>query len=151
MVDDPRKLTRAWFTSYWTAGHVFEDDLATPATGIWCYEGADYPLEKVFYGSKNVDYFLVVYKPRSLALKSHDMYIYAYEEIVPIELVCIDKTGITAELLIWQAEAELRLIAETYPFGSFRDLTRAEETKKRFGATTLYAVTYHLRYVRDTT
>lgn len=151
MVNDPRQQTRSWLTSYWTAGNVLEDDAVTVASGIWCFSGADYPLTQVFFGTKNIDYVLVIHKPKTRPLKQHDMYIYGYEETVPIEIVTIDKTGITAELLIWQIEAELRLVAETYPFGSFRDLSRASESRQRFGSTTLYSTTYDLRYVRDKT
>lgn len=150
MVNDPRTQTKTWLTSYLTAANMKEDDDATNASFIITFEGADYELNRVFF-DKQVDLIFIVHKPRTRAMKQHDMYIYGYEETVPIEVMCIDKTGITAELLIWKAEAELRRVAETYPFGSFRDLTMANETKILFGATILYAVTYDLRYVRNKT
>ena len=56
-------------------------------------------------------------------------YAYGYEEDVPIEIYCIDKSGITGTKLMWKAERELRHVAETYPEGSRRNLIRRRDMR----------------------
>ena len=149
MVNDARTQTKTYLTTYLTNANLTKDDDSTQVTFIVVFEGADYPLSLVFFGSKNVDLVYAVKTPTSRTLTSHDLYAYGYEEIVPIVIFTITKSTITGDLLRWKAEAELRRVVETYPLGSTRELTRMSESTQKLGGTTLYSVTYELKYVRD--
>lgn len=151
MVADARTQTKVYLTTYLNNANLTKDDDSTPVTFIVKFEGADYPLTLVFFGSKNVDLVYAVKIPVSTPLIDFDLSTYGYEEVVPIVIFTINKTGITGNLLQWKAEAELRSVTETYPLGSVRTLRRMTESTEKLGGTTLYSVTYELTYTRDTT
>jgi len=151
MVADARTQTKVYLTTYLNNANLTKDDDSTQVTFIVKFEGADYPLTLVFFGSKNVDLVYTVGTPTSRPLIGHDLTPYGYEETIPIVIFTINKTGITGDLLRWKAEAELRSVTETYPLGSVRTLTRMFESTEKLGGTTLYSVTYELKYTRDTT
>lgn len=150
MVSDARTQTKTYLTTYLNNANLTKDDDSTPVTFIVKFEGADYPLTLVFFGSKNVDLVYAIKTPTSRALIGHDFTPYGYEESVPIVIFTITKSDITGDLLRWKAEAELRRVTETYPLGSVRTLSRMAESTLKLGGTTLYSVTYELKYMRST-
>lgn len=140
---DARQRTKIWLDSYINSSNITEDDGVTRAKFIVAFANPDYPLIRVFY-DKYVDVVFTVGTPNSTALPVG----VGYLEHVPITIWCIDKTGITGTKLRWKAEKELRRIVENYPTGSLRTLDRMSDNEQRLGSTTLYSVTYILRYKR---
>jgi hypothetical protein len=125
------------------------DDNLTQAAWISAFGLPDYPLSRVFK-DKAVDVIFSVGTASAKAMRDFRQYPYAYEEIVPIEIFAVDKTGITGTKLRWKAEAELRRITEAYPLASIRWVTRVTDNEKKLGSQTLYSVKYELGYIRPT-
>jgi len=141
--EDARYRTRVLLNTYLTASNLTQDDDSTLAKYITVFGKPDYPLTRVFK-DKGVDLIFCVDTPESEALPVG----VGYLENVPITIWCIDKTGITGTKLRWKAERELRRICETYPLGSLRTLTRLSDNEENLGSTTLYSVSYIMRYKR---
>lgn len=142
-VEDPRYRTKYWLEKY----------LATASLPryIVAYGEPDYPVTRVFK-DKRVDVAFSVSTPNSTPLKGHHRYVTHYEEHVPITIQCIDKNNLDGAQLRWQAETELRRVAEEYPLGSLRNFERAGRPyRKDLGGTILHGVEYSLVYVRDRT
>jgi len=150
VANDARKNTKDWVIAKITAGNILDLN-GDNASLHHQFTGSQNPLETIFFGDLNKDLLFIYHKPVSNPLIDHDLGVYGYKESVPIQLVAIDKHHINAELLIWQAETEIRRIGETYPFGSYRSFNRISESSVLIGATMLYSVTYELKYVRNTT
>jgi len=109
----------------------------------------DYPLSRIFK-DKAVDLVFCVDTATSKSMRDFRQYPYAYDEVVPIEIFAVDKTGITGTKLRWKAEAELRRITEAYPLASIRWIVRGQENQKNLGSQTLFSVKYELGYIRPT-
>jgi len=121
------------------------DDDSTEVSFAVIYENPPYSVEHEFRAaSAPVDLLYVVGTPDSEALPVG----VGYVENIPITIWCIDKTNITGTKLRWKAEAELRYVAETYPVGSLRTLSRMSDNEQHLGSIILYSVTYGLRYKR---
>lgn len=156
MVDDARYLMKNWIETYDNTLNVTKDDGVTLAKYIVCYGMPDYPLDLVFFGNKNVDGIYACGSPTSTALIDTDHAIYAYRELAPIDILTVDKVGVTGTKLHQTMEVELRRIMETYrqstPVGlSIRDLNRTAPNERDMGGWRLYNVRYVVDYVRDTT
>src|SRR4030042_1833289 len=146
-MEDARYRTKVWLNQYLTAGNLTEDDDSTEATTHICYADPPYPLTKVFLG-KNIDLAFLLHNVQVTPLYDVFKRAYAFEETVPIEICCIDKTGITGAKLEWKAENELRRIQFTYPLGSIRQFAKTSESNRNLGSTTLYSRTLSLKYKR---
>jgi len=108
------------------------------------YENPDYPLSTEFYAPGNNDIVFCVGTPETEVLPLGIEYI----EKVPITIWCIDKSNVTGTKIRWTAERELRRVAKNYSVGSLRILDRLTDNEQHLGSTTLYSVTYVLRYKR---
>jgi len=153
LVSDARSQTKTYLTTYLRNAQLTKDDDATQVSFAIIYANPDYRLTLEFYAPYDpVDLLYVIGTPNSTPLMDPvTQKPYGYEEHVPIEIVCIDKTGITGTKLRWKAEAELRYVTETYPTGSLRSLERMGDNDQNLGSTILYSAKYILNYRRDPT
>lgn len=149
MVADARANTKTWLETYLRNSSLTKDDDSTQVSFIICYDGADYPMTKVFK-TKGVDLIFLIGIPVSRPLPKHDGTPYGYEEQVPIETACIDKTGLIGTKLMDKANKELRYIAETYPLGSQRSVDEERPNVQVLGSTKIYSQKFTLNYRRDT-
>ena len=143
---DPRYRHRSYL-AYLTAVNLKEDDGATNATYITCFDGADYPISRVFL-TKAVDLVFSVGKEQATAKTTYNHTIYAFEESMPITLYAVNKSGLTATNLIEQAEQEIRHIVTDYPLGSVRGISSVKHDPVDLGECTLYSTTVTIRYTR---
>jgi hypothetical protein len=154
MVDDARYRTKV-FLDHATHGlqgaNMLKDDALTELSFITAYGDPTYPMDRVFYDPKHVDVVFSIFTPDSEPLVDWDGVVYGYRERVPIHIYTVTKQGISGPKARWQAEAELRRIVETYPFGSYRSLQRIRDMDRDMGGWTLFGVEYILTYERDTT
>ena len=146
---DARQRTRTYLATYIVDANLTHDDDLTQAAWISAFGLPDYPLSRVFK-DKAVDVIFSVGTASAKSMRDFRQYPYAYEEIVPIEIFAVDKTGITGTKLRWKAEAELRRISEAYPLASVRWISRVSDNEKKLGSQTLYSVKYELGYIRPT-
>jgi len=113
-----------------------KDDDSTQISFTVCYAGADYPITRVFKTKAKTLLFLIKTPTvRTAGVKVR------YIESIPIEIACIDKTGITATKLRWKAEKELRRVIKLYPLGSFHSMDRSEPNDQRLGSTIIHSIT----------
>ena len=143
---DPRYRHRTYLV-YLTAANLKEDNGTTNATYITCFDGADYPISRVFL-TNAVDLVFSVGKEQATTKTTYNHYIYAFEESVPITLYAINKSGLTATNLIEQAEQEIRHIVTDYPLGSVRGISSIKHTPIDLGECTLYSTTVTIKYTR---
>jgi len=146
---DARQRTRTYLATYIINANLTHDDDLTQASWISAFGLPDYPLSRVFK-DKAVDVIFSIGTASAKAERDFRQYPYAYEEMVPIEIFAVDKTGITGTKLRWKAEAELRRITEAYPLANIRWVTRVGDNEKKLGSQTLYSVKYELGYIRPT-
>jgi len=156
MVEDARYRTKDFLTDVTIptgiqAANILKDDGVTQASFIVAYGYPDYPLERVFLGTKNVDLVYAILKPTSVPLLGGSTTPWGYEESVPIDIRTITKQGITGTKLMWQGEAELRRICETYPLGSSRRNLSESRDITESGSTTIYGVRVVMSYRRGIT
>jgi len=149
---DARYRTKVFLDTYITDANL-TDDAAGALTNTVMYAYPPYPKELIF--SDNYSGFSVVFfvdKPTSKARYSSAKSIYAYEESIPVHVHAVDKTGVTAELLLWKAETELRTILQTYPdVTNLRILPTVKDHTVREGSTVFYGFTLTFSYVRNIT
>jgi hypothetical protein len=107
----------------------------------------NYPLVKVFE-DKMVDLIFSIGDPISTPILNADKTVGAYSEVVPVTVACMDKIGLTATLLKWKAEAELRSVCESNPLGSVRTMTDRKPLTERIGSSVIYKLSYNIRYRR---
>jgi len=150
MVSDARDRTKVYIDTYWTVGNAVDDDDNALGKEVM-YDNPNYPLTLEFKAPSVVDVVITIGKPDSSPIRGHDRTPYGYEENVPIKIFAVDKTNVTGTKAVWQAEAELRRITETYPAGSQRSLERIGDRDRDLGSTILYCTEYVLAYKRDTT
>lgn len=150
MVQDARQRTKTYLETYLTDSNLTKDDDSSKANYIVAFGMPDYSIIRVFK-DKQIDLIFSIGEPTSTPLMGHDLSAYGYEEHVPIQTFCIDKSGITGTKLKWKAEAELRRITESYPTGSERSFERRGTRDERLGSTILYSTEFMLTYRRDTT
>jgi len=151
MVQDARQRTKTFVDTYLRNTQLTRDNDSTEVKFITAFGKPNYPLTKVFK-SKKVDLVFSVGVPNSTPMMDPVTQTpYGYEERVPIETFCIDKTGITGTKLQWKAAAELRYITETYPTGSQRSFEAETPNEVNLGSTILYSQRFTLNYRRDTT
>ena len=152
MVADARKMIKDFLDARLSATNMKEDDAVTNASFIVCFDYPTYPLIRVF-NDKEVDLIFSVGKLTNTALTDYTQAPYGYREMVPIDVCCIDKTGITGVKLLQKAEAELRRVIENYTVGTaeWEDLSEGSDITKFHGRTKIYGVRVILKYVRGIT
>lgn len=146
---DPRERTRVWIDTYLTPVNITKEDGSLAST-ITAFGMPDYPITKV-YLTKGVDGVFALMEVESSPLIGHDQSIHGYDEVVPIQLLAINKPEVMGTKLIQRMENELRSIAETYPLGSQRNLNSKRDVTTHLGSTTIYGREWRLNYRRDTT
>jgi hypothetical protein len=151
LVEDARKRTKTWLDTYLRNASILKDNGTTQASYISAFGDPPYPYNRVFYEPKNQDLVWCIFPPNTEPLYDWDGSIYGYNEKVPIVIRTVTKQGITGPKILWQAEAELRWVSETYPLGSFRGLNRIGPANMDMGGQTIYGAEYVLSYERDTT
>ena len=153
MVDDARYRMKLWIETYDNTLNVTKDDGVSLAKYIVCYGMPDYPLDLVFFGSKNVDGIYACDNPTSTPLLDSDAdhTTYGYREQVPMHILTVDKVGVTGTKLTFTLEAELRRILEDHPLGSLRGLNQTRSHDRDMGGWKLYDKEYVVDYERDTT
>ena len=154
-VDDPQHRQKVYLDTYLAHPYHFDayltkDDGATPASYHVMYAEPDYPLKRVF-SDKSIDLVFAVKPPESVALTGYALSAYGYKEKVPVDVYCVDKTGITAKNLLWKAQRTLRLMQETYPIGSVRNFEVMKPNSVNLGSTTLYSTSCVMNYTRGVT
>lgn len=149
-VEDPRHRTKDYLDTYLLAANLLENDGGTQAEFITCWANPPYPIKKVFV-TKGIDLIFSIGRQTSTPQIGHDKYAFGYKEKVSIMVEAIDKTGISGDNLMWQGEAELRRVVETYPIGSLRNLETMNPKTQNLGSTTLYSVECILDYTRNLT
>lgn len=147
-LDDPRYKNITWFNTHDVAANLTRDDDTTQLSYILQMEKPPYPIKRVFFNPKNVDLIYTFFTCETQAIPDWRHYVYAYEETQPIEIWAVTKQGITGDKSRWKGEAELRRIAETYPLGSVRHLTRLSPVERDRGTWKLHAVRYNMWYKR---
>ena len=151
MVDDARYKVKYWLNYYITDTNITKDDGATKASYIFAFGYPDYPLMRVFTGTKNVDLVYALLKPRSIPLLGGSTTPWGYEETVPVDIRTITKQSITGTKLMWKGEAELRKIAEEHPEGTSRWNVSESRDITESGSTTIYGVQVNVTYRRGIT
>lgn len=149
-VEDPRHRTKDWLDAYLSAANLKEDNGSTNADYITCWDGADYPIKKVFV-TKGIDLIFTCANPSSEPILTSDQTPRGYNEKAPITTYVINKSTITGINLLNQAETELRRIAPLYPFGSLRTIDKMEYKPQVLGSTTLYSREFTINYSRGLT
>lgn len=146
MVSDARYNTKVWIDTYFNLSNVSKD---SGCLGVQVmYENPNYPMELEFKAPSVVDVIVTIGQPNSTAEPSGDQIIRRYHERVPIKFFAVNKTGVTGVKAIWQVEAELRRIAETYPEGSQRTFNNRRPATQILGSTTVYGSEWELDYWR---
>ena len=151
MVNDARTQTKTWLDTYITRANLNWDVGSRQLEFTVMWVEPDYPIEFEFVKGRTVDLIYGIGEPDTTPLVGHDKTIVGYEEQVPITIYCVDKDGRTGTKIKWQAEAELRSVAENYPLGSIRLLKRRESSDLWLGSDKVYRTTWLLSYRRDPT
>lgn len=151
MASDARDRTKIYLDTYWIPSNAVDDN--GHGLGVQTmYAYPEYPFELEFKAPSVIDVILTIDQPESSPLMDPVLRApYGYSEGVPIEIITLNKTNVTATKALWQAEDEMRRILETYPTGSLRSVERISPTTQRLGSTTLWSARYIWNYRRDTT
>jgi len=138
---DARSTVKTYLETY-----LDSDNLGT-SSFIVCYGLPSYPLTRVF-NTKGRDLIFAVMEPQATTLTGYAGVGYSYQEHVPIETFCIDKSGVTGTTLKWSAEAELQRITKAYPGANQYALESREDNDKDIGGTKLYSTRFILNFAR---
>jgi len=151
-VQDARQRTKIYLDEYLDEDSMTFDNDTTLATYTVMYAYPPYPLWLIFKNPLNYDVVYFIDKPTSTPESvDWDGSILGYKESIPIHVHALNKTGLTAEKLLWKAEAELRKILEEHPVGSYRSITVTKTNNIQFNGVVFHGFTLTLNYVRDTT
>ena len=155
MVDDSRDRIKVYLDNYWTPANTLKDDGVSQLGTEIMYAWPDYSLILEFKAPSVVDVIVAVDQATSKANLDFDGYPFSYRESVPMKIRSVNKSGVTAALAIWQAEAEIRRILEAYPIasptGSVRSLERTVPARLLLGQEPMWGADYILNYTRDMT
>lgn len=151
---DPRYNTRNYLLTYLdtgtypSLGYIYLDNGSTEAEYAVMYAKPNVPLKLLYYGNKNYDVIFTIGEPDNQPAQDWQHKTYRYTEQVPISISAVDKDGLTAQFVLWQAERKLRLIVETYFTGNLRTLKRTKPNQQYLGGFFEYTVDCMLSYVR---
>jgi hypothetical protein len=148
---DPRNRIKTVIDTYLTANNIKKDDGTTNATTHTCFDGATYPLTRIFL-TKAVDAVAVISRGTSSTLYTDWVFghkPYGFEEGVKIEVFAVNKTGITASNLAEKMEQEIRRIFTVYdPYTNVRDLDTIAPSTIDLGYTFLSKTEVNIKYRR---
>ena len=147
---DPRYRVKYLLDREWTRSNALDDN--GNGLGVQTlYAYPPYPLELELKEPSVIDVLIPIDQPRSTPLMDPGTKApCGYREQVPVELVCMDKSDVTATKAMYQAEAELRNVLEENPTGSLRCLREAAPSTRHLGSPTLWSAKYVWDYRRDT-
>ena len=156
LVDDSRYRLKVWIDTYLAAGyyatmgHIYEDNGTTEASNAVMYSLPNVPVKLLFFGTLTYDAVFTIGEPTATVSQGHNFAAYKYQEEIPVTIFAVDKTGLTAVKMLWQAELKLRKIAETYAngTGTLRVLRRTKPSAQYLGGFFLYSVECVLSYMR---
>jgi hypothetical protein len=146
-LNDPRERTLAWLNSHFTIANV-TDDNGNSTHGLFTLEGFDFPVEMLFIDLM-ADYVVSIGDPEMQPIRNADRSIDSYHEVIPITVSLVDKADLTAVKVKWLVEREIRRVAETYVFGSVRQVNSRLDNTRLLGTERLHSFTYQLSYVRE--
>jgi hypothetical protein len=128
---DPRNRIKTCIDLYMDASHIKKANGITNAATITCFDGASYPITRLFL-TLDLDVVAVISRKPTTTHYTSVLYNktastghkpYAFQEQVQIDIYAVDKTGITAANLTEQYEQEIRRIFTTYDaYSTVRDL-----------------------------
>jgi hypothetical protein len=148
---DPRNRIKVLIDTYLTATNIKKDDGTTNASTATCFDGATYPLTRIFT-TKAVDAVAVISRKTTNTLYTDWVFghkPYAFNEQVQIEIYAVNKSGITATNLVEQFEQEIRRIFTTYDaYTNVRDLDSIAPSMEDLGYCYLYKTTVNIQYKR---
>lgn len=148
---DPRNRQKVLIDTYLTAANIKKDDGATNASTLTCFDGATYPITRVFL-TKAVDAVAVISRGATSTLYTDWVFghkPYGFEEQVKIEIYAVNKTGITASNLAEKFEQEIRRIYTTYDaYTNVRDLDTIEPSTIDLGYTQMCKTAINIKYRR---
>lgn len=144
---DARSTVKSYLETYLDNSNLTEDDDATQVSFIVVYGNPTYPLTRVF-NTKGVDLIFSIIEPQASTLAGYAGVGYSYQEHVPIETYCVDKTGITGTNLKWKAEEELQRVTKTNPLANQYALESREDNDKDLGGTKLYSTRFIFNFAR---
>jgi hypothetical protein len=148
-VYDPRRQIKIMLDAYLGAETLHKND-GTDCSYITCWDGAPYPLKRVF-DTKAVDLIFSVSRGTSKPEIAADKTPYGYVEKVPVFISTVNKTGISGENLWWQGERAFRHIMELYPIGSVRTIETINPKPVDLGSLKLFQGECVVNYVRGLT
>lgn len=158
MVDDARTRIKTLLDSAsgLSAAAITKDDDATAAAYAVIFGAMPSFIDdaELFADTDPVDAIFFIGNFDSEPLIGFDKKAYAYHEIVPIDIITTDKTGITADKLENKCAQELRRIFETYPYvttaaaPSLRGIRRIAHAPEDMGGWWLHKATYMIDWKR---
>lgn len=113
---DPRNRQKVLIDTYLTATNIKKDDGTTNAATATCFDGATYPITRLFL-IKTLDAVAVISRKSSTPLYTDKLLgrkPYAFNEEVVIEINAVNKSTITATNLAEKFENEIKRIFTTY-------------------------------------
>jgi len=148
---DPRNRIKTVIDTYLVAANITKDDGVTNATTVTCFDGATYPIYRVFT-TKTVDAVAVISRGASSVLYTDWVFghkPYGFEEQVKIDIYAINKTTITASNLAEKYEQEIRRIFTVYDaYTNVRDIDTVAPSTIDLGYSYLTKTTITIKYKR---
>lgn len=153
MVDDPRYRIKVFLDTYLTAANMLKPDGVTPLAFHVMYDAPDISYIWLFNGLSNDMLFTIGTPVTAADAIDWDATGIGYTHKVPITIATASSETVNGDKAIWQGNAELRRVIETYPIGtgSFRLINQIVGDPEPMGAWTLHKIKYTLLYQVDTT
>jgi len=146
---DPRERIKTFLATYLVVANITNDAGAAATVHIRFGDNKIYLLKLEFYGTKNNDVVFTIEPPESEAIFDHDGQIIGYNEKVPVYIYAINKTGITADKILWKAEQQLRYALEQNWLGSFFGFNSSKQVLQDAFDPRLYCIKTVVTYERD--
>ena len=139
---DPRERTITWL-------NLYDNPAVIGGTYAYMFGGADYPFQLEFIDNA-LDALYVVEAPDSTPEYTYNNYIYKFKESVDIHIYAINRTAISAPVILEQMEQQIRVIATNYANirTSLRTNTTTKNEQVKLGGLTLWHTIVNLRYSR---
>lgn len=151
MVDLAQTRTKDFLDTNLDTAILTKDDGTTPAPPHVQWQDPPYLINELFSSSgKNFDVLYSLGQPASKAITDSDGSIIGYNEQVPIRIQTVDKTGVTATLMLQKAQEALREAVEHHWAGSYRSLNVASKAATiPVGGMIIWGIDYVLTYERE--
>jgi hypothetical protein len=149
---DPRNRQKILIDTYLTAANVKKDDGTTNASTATCFDGATYPIPRLFL-TQALDAIAVISRKPSEPIYTDKLLghkPYAFNEQVEIEIYAVNKSGVTASNLVEKYEQEIRRIYTTYDaYANVRDLDTITPSLTDLGYAYLCKTGISINYKRN--